>query len=69
MVLQGLDFELAVLKLELQMESTAASEGKQLVRGFGARSSCEKYWYYDVWIEGEVDSDLRYADGVTKVLE
>lgn len=58
-----------MLKLELQMESTAASEGKRLVRGFGARSSCEKYWYYDVWIEGEVDTDSRFVDGLTNVLD
>jgi len=65
-VLQGLDFELAVLKLELSMKATAAREGKQLVRGFGTRNSHDKYWYYDVWIEGEVEMD---GDGSRKVVE
>lgn len=53
----GLDFELAILKLELQMKETARKEGKELVRGFGARAKKEEYWYYDVWIEGEMEQE------------
>lgn len=39
------------------MTETAEKEGKRLVRGFGTRAKKEEHWYYDVWIEGQVDED------------
>lgn len=34
------------------MKENAEREGRKLVRGFGTRARDEKFWYYDVWIEG-----------------
>ena len=43
------------------MKENAEREGKKLVRGFGTRPQHDMFWYYDVWIEGEVEIEKPYA--------
>lgn len=54
---QGLDFELAILKLHLRMLEVAKSEGREVVLGKKSKGPDEDFWYYDVWIQGEFEEE------------
>ncbi|KAH6717418.1 hypothetical protein BKA61DRAFT_322951 [Leptodontidium sp. MPI-SDFR-AT-0119] len=53
----GLDFELAILKLHLRMLEVAKSEGREVVLGKKSKGPDEDFWYYDVWIQGEFEEE------------
>ncbi len=46
---------MAILKLHLRMLEVAKAEGKEVVLGKKSKPLDERYWYYDVWIEDEIE--------------
>ncbi|KAG4435467.1 hypothetical protein IFR05_009039 [Cadophora sp. M221] len=53
----GLDFELAILKLHLRMLEVAKGEGREVVLGKKSKGADADFWFYDVWIQGEVEGE------------